>query len=322
MTKFTLLQDLKGNRTVYYNGGKVTMALGDPFSSANYRGVGVEVAPNKSHPDYSYSYDILACQVSCEQETITTTAQDINFTDVIRHDYNGDNRDYIRFPGFTTRHQVPGPFMLEGSSIEVSLVSPVELLDNATFVVALHLYTNVTECYLFYMTIPGELAIVLHLNQSNEFRTRYTTASDDFLCIVSETENGTVFNYSVLGTARQYRNLSDLVERGLCLESGRDAFHTGSEPTNGTVRLELSGSRFTRPQQTCVLAEISSASGAPATLDVFSTVYGTWQNIGVFSLSGVSILVFMFLVGGLLIFVCICVYGHYRRSGLNDVVYV
>ena len=308
MTKFTFFKDLHGNRTIYYN-GNVTIAAGVPFNTAYYRVVKVIVAP-KFIPQENYN--VVACQVDCVQDSIIVTTPNI-FTDGIRHGYE---RDYIRFPGFEST-QTPGPFMLKGSSIDVRvlLVSPVALLDNATFVVILHFFTDTNECQLFFgvKDYNTTLSEVRYLNQSNGFRTNYTTTSDDFICIVTETGNGMahVFNYSVNATTRQYRNLSYLMGQGLCLKN-----NTNLDLTNATVRLERSR-WITHPRQTCVLVEISSEFGRPATFDMTSTVYGTSQNIGVFGLSGASLLVSMFLVGGLVIFACMCVYSRCHRSGLQ-----
>lgn len=310
MTKFTFFEDLHSNRTVYYN-GNVTLATGELFGSGYYHRVDVQVAPRlKTTQDYYYK--VLACQVNCVQDSIVTT-HNINFTDTIKkHENIIYKRDYIRFPGFE-HPQIPAPYMLKGSSIDVSLVSPVALLDIATFVVSLHLFTNATECSLFFMKENYETTLdkVRYLNRSNGFSASYTTTADDFICIV--TENATVFNYSVNAAARQYKNLSNLMEKGLCLESNGEVFHTGLDSTNATVKLELSR-RITRSQQTCVLVGISSSSGSSGTFDMHSTVYGTLQNIGVLSLSGVSILVSMFLVGGLMISTCLCVYSRCHKG--------
>lgn len=288
---------------IYYS-ENVTLLVGD-FDIRYYDEVNVSITPTTRKKEYSYN--VLLCQVACDEDNISTTLA-INFPGRIDAVNGHQTKDYVRFPGFQYP-TIPGLFVLVRSNICFSFTHVGgTLFPNST--VNLFVFTNVDECTDFINgVINPSPPPTKSLTQQEGFTYNFTTTADNYICIIVEIPENTIFNYTAYGTVVQYQTLSYLAGKSLCETNNSLILET----TGDSIRRDLS-LKLSRPlgrtsalttQPTCVLLVVSDInSRAYNTFETTATIFRTNTNVGVISLSAFA---FIFLSVAVT-FILICVY--------------
>lgn len=302
LLKYTNIANLLDSRTIYYS-TDVTLLVHRSFDLRYYDEVNVTITPQTNK---QYLYNVFLCQVTCDEDKILTTL-DINFPGRIDASNGDQTRDYIRFPDHEYP-KVPGLFMLERSQISFKF-TPVGATSFPNSTVNLYVFTDVTDCTDFRNGNDVEVPRRLLLTQEGGFKDTFTATTNDYICIIAEIPEGTIFNYTAIGSVLQYHNSSHLADSRLCETNQSIALETPSHDRGRTLTLKLSRPlrRTSSPtsQPSCVLIVVRDVD-APAysVFETESVIFGTSSNVGVISLS-VCAFLFLCMAG---VFMLACAY--------------
>lgn len=294
ITRFTPITNLSHNQSVYFT-ENVTFLLDKSFDTQFYKAVSTRITSNSSA---EINYNVLLCQATCTDDNEIIRVHSINFTGTVGAGY--DNKSFVKFPE-TTLYPISASFMLEGSELTMSFIKDKGNI-TASAEIYVSIFTNVINCRDYDNGNDRSPQIKQKVTQVEGFQYNYTAMTNDYVCIVVEVPQDTVFNYTVHATLRQYYNLTQLQNEGVCVANTSLKFNTTTPAMEKFSLLRPYLKVTGRP--TCVLITVTGTEYS--IFSISSVVYGTSANIGVFALTISAAILFIIGCTMITMFSCMC----------------
>lgn len=287
--------DLSSNRTFYHD-QDVTLLTAGVFDIRNYDRVSISLRSK-------FDFNVTVCQAHCSEMSHLKYSVPLNYTSTVNITRPFSRREYIRMTNTSTGSL----YMLKNS--KVTFTVEIQGSENSSGV-TLNIFSDVRGCDDF-KDCPDCSSGVPHktltLNVSNSFAATHTVVAgtDEYICVVAEFMDYTVYTYSVDGLIYQYYNVSYLANQGLCVFNDSLTTHSGEVSLSWDHALErpLSSAIAINKQLTCLLVTLSSSS-CPCLSNMLSwIIFATLKTPGVIATLAIGVIFFIaFLLLGLCIF--------------------
>ena len=298
------ITDLNNNMT-FYHSQDVTLLTGGVFDLRNYDRVNIYLRSK-------FDFNVTVCQAHCSKMSHLMNSVTLYYNDTVNITQRYPSRRYMKMIDTKTGSL----YMLKGS--EVTFMMELQGSENSSGV-TLYIFNDVRFCDDFFdnpSQIHRNFYNTVSLNISNNIAASHTVVAvaDDYICVVAEFVDYTVYRYSVNGSVYQYYNVSYLANQDLC--AFNDPLTTQNDDSELSFSLDhslerpLSSVVAPNKQQTCILVTISS-SLCPCRTNVMSwTIFATLKTPGVIATFVLSAIVFsVFILSGLCFFcLSICPY--------------
>ena len=254
---------------------EVTIMAVDAFDLRYYDGGRIDISVTSNA-----FYNASVCSISCSSSDLTVSVP-------INLHYNiemGRSRHYVNFTTDRPDVNVPNIMVLKGTNFTITLENHGQSASlNPDF--RLYSFNNTQDCYEYLQFGSVESYNIAEL----QYPYRIIPESDEaggLICVIIEGAGN--YSYSVNGTVVQYETAANLKKKSRC------SFYTDSEQ----IRLEMRSVEFKPqrsivnplPQDHCAIVSLTRkpCRGFYCMLTVNSTVFGTSNNIAVFSFSIVA----------------------------------